>query len=167
MLLNPRYISGLVEGEGCFCIGISRHRTKKLGFDARLMFEIEMIIDDKPLLEKLQKTLRCGQIYQLNYERYSWRPHVKFAVKKLEDIQRRIIPFFQKYQLQGKKKRDFDLFCQAAEIFKKREHLTQGGLSKLRQIQSKMNLRRKLKWSSAKVRENRAPGGERSLSSNT
>lgn len=92
---------------------------------------------------------------------------MKFAVKKLEDIQRRIIPFFQKYQLQGKKKRDFDLFCQAAKIFGSKGHLTKRGLSKLRQIQSKMNLRRKLKWSSAKVRENRAPGGERSSSSDT
>ena len=113
MSLNPWYISGLVEGEGCFCIGISKHKTKSLGFDARLMFEIEMIIDDKPLLEALQQSLKCGQIYQLNYERYSWRPHVKFAVKKFEDIQRQIIPFFKKYQLRGKKKRDFDLFCQA------------------------------------------------------
>jgi len=163
MLLNPWYVSGLIEGEGCFCIAISRHKTKKLGFDARLMFEIEMIIDDKPLLEKLQRTLKCGRIYQLNYERYDWRPHVKFAVKKLEDIQRRIIPFFKKYQLRGKKKRDFDLFCQAAEIFKKREHLTRMGLSKLRRIQGRMNLRRKLKWSSAKVRENRAPGGEEKI----
>lgn len=163
MLLNPWYVSGLVEGEGCFCIGISRHRTKKLGFDARLMFEIEMIIDDKPLLEKLQKTLQCGQIYQLNYERYSWRPHVKFAVKRFGDIRGQIIPFFKKYQLQGKKKRDFDFFCQAAKIFENKGHLTKRGLSKLRQIQKKMNLRRKLKWSSAKVRENRAPGGEREV----
>ena len=45
MSLKPWYIVGLIEGEGCFCITISRHQTKKLGFDARLMFEIEMIID--------------------------------------------------------------------------------------------------------------------------
>lgn len=163
MELNPWYISGLVDGEGCFCIGISKHKTKKLGYDARLMFEVEMIIDDKPLLEKLQKTWQCGQIYDLNYERYSWRPHVKLAVKKFEDIQRKIIPFFEQYPLQGKKRKDFKLFCQAAGVFEKKEHLTKKGLSKLRQIQQKMNLRRKLKWSSAKVRENRVPGGKENL----
>lgn len=157
--LNPWYVVGLIEGEGCFCIGISKHRTKKLGFDARLMFEIEMIIDDEPLLTKLQKFFRCGQIYQLNYERYGWRPHVKFAVKKFDDIQNKIIPFFKKYKLQAKKGKDFLLFCQAAKIFEKKDHLTKTGLSKLRKIQSKMNLRRKLKRSSATVRENRAPGG--------
>lgn len=166
MFLNPWYICGLVEGEGCFCITISKHKTKKLGFDARLMFEIEMIIEDKPLLEQLKKSLQCGRLYDLNYERYGWRPHVKFATKKFVDIQEKIIPFFRRYPLQGKKRRDFQFFCQAADIFRRREHLTQSGLDSLRQIQMRMNLRKKLKWSFAKVRENRVPGGERSLSGN-
>lgn len=160
--LNPWYVTGLIEGEGCFCITISRHKTKKLGFDARLMFEVEMIIDDKPLLEKLQKHFSCGRLYVLNYERYNWRPHVKFAVKSHKDIQGTIIPFFIKYPLKGKKARDFDYFCKASKIFKSKAHLTKEGLEELRVIQSQMNLRKKLKQSSAKVRENRAPGGERS-----
>lgn len=144
MILNPWYITGLIEGEGCFCITISKHKTKKLGFDPRLMFEVEMIIEDKPLLEKLQLALGCGQIYILKYERYGWRPHVKFAVKSLKDIQKKVIPFFKKHQLQGKKAKDFVFFCQANEIFTKKEHLTLEGIKKLREIQSKMNLRKKL-----------------------
>jgi hypothetical protein len=162
-MLNPYYISGLVEGEGCFCISISKHKAKKLGFDPRLMFEVEMVIDDKPLLEELQKTLGCGHIYILNYDRYGWRPHVKFAVKNHKDIVERVIPFFKRYPLKGKKKKDFDLFCQAAKLFERKEHLTEGGIERLRDLQSRMNLRRKLKQSSARVRENRAPGGDRDL----
>ena len=163
MKLNPRYISGLVEGEGCFCITISKHKTNKLGLDPRLIFEIEMIIDDKPLLEKLQAKWGCGQIYILNYERYGWRPHIKYAVKNQKHIESIIIPFFKKYQLVGKKKKDFEYFCEASKIFEKGLHKTLKGINKLREIQSKMNLRRKLKASSAKVRENRAPGGEKSI----
>lgn len=163
MKLNPWYITGLIEGEGCFCITISKHKTKKLGFDARLMFEVEMIIDDKSLLEKLHKHFDCGRLYILKYERYGWRPHVKYAVKSHKDIQEKIIPFFKRYELKGKKKKDFDYFCLASEMFKKKEHLTLEGLSKLRDIQSRMNLRRKLKQSSARVRENRVPSGERSI----
>ena len=160
MKLNPWYVVGLVEGEGCFCVTISN----KFKLDPRLMFEIEMIIDDKPLLEKLQNTLGCGRIYILNYERYGWRPHVKFAVKNHKNIKEIIIPFFRKYELVGKKKKDFNYFCQACLIFDKSQHKTQKGIEKLREIQSKMNLRKKLKVSSAKVRENRAPGGGRSVS---
>ena len=145
MNLNPWYVTGLVEGEGCFCITISKHKTKRLGFDARPMFEIEMIIDDKELLENLCNYFSCGRIYILNYERYGWRPHVKYAVKSQKDIFKKIIPFFKKYPLKGKKKNDFLLFCEAAEMFNNKEHLTEDGLKKLRIIQSKMNIRRKLK----------------------
>lgn len=154
------YLSGLVDGEGCFCVTISKHKTKKLGFDPRLSFEIEMIIEEKPLLEEIQKTLDCGYIYILSYERYGWRPHVKFSVKSQKEIIEKIIPFFKKYPLQGKKRKDFEFFCKAADIFIDRQHLTPEGIEKLRMIQSKMNLRKKLKWSSARVRENRAPGGD-------
>lgn len=163
MKLNPWYVAGLIEGEGCFCITISKHKTNKTGFDPRLMFEIEMIIDDQPLLEKLRRTLGCGNIYILNYERYGWRPHVKYAVKNQKHISDIIIPFFKKYPLQGKKKKDFEFFCEANMLFERGNHKTKEGVNKLRNIQSKMNFRKKLKVSSAKVRENRAPGGDRNL----
>ena len=161
MVLDPWYVVGLVEGEGCFCITISKHKTKKLRFDARLMFEIEMIIDDEPLLQKVKDHFSSGQIFILNYRRYSWRPHVKYAVKSYQDICQNVIPFFEQYPLQGKKAKDFQLFCQAADLFKTKQHLTQEGLDRLRSIQSQMNLIRKLKLASARVRENRAPGRER------
>ena len=144
MEFDPWYITGFVEGEGCFCVSISKHKTKRLGFDARLMFEIEMIIDDKPLLLGLQRYFDCGYVYTLNYQRYGWRPHVKYAVKSQKEIFDKVIPFFRKFPLKGKKRKDFELFCQASEIFKTKKHLTEGGLKKLREIQLKMNIRRKL-----------------------
>ena len=158
--LPPDYIVGLVDGEGCFCITISKHKTKRTGFDPRLMFEIEMIIEDKPLLSQLYSFFGCGSLYELKYERYGWRPHIKYAVKSHKDMKNVIIPFFKKYPLKSKKLKDFMLFCEASELFERGEHLTIEGLEKLREIQSRMNMRNKEKWASAKVRENRAPGGE-------
>lgn len=163
-MLEPWYVTGLVDGEGCFCITLAKHKTTKTRLDPRLLFEMEMIIDDLPLLEELREFFDCGNVYILNYERYGWRPHAKFAVKSLKDIQGKIIPFFRKYPLQGKKRKDFDYFCTASQMFTDKEHLSLRGIRNLRKIQAKMNLRRKLKLagSSAKVRENRAPGGVRS-----
>lgn len=160
MVLKPWYVVGLIEGEGCFCITLAKHNTNKTGFDPRLMFEVEMIIEDKPLLEKLQEFFGCGHLYVLNYVRYGWRPHVKYAIKNQKHIEEVLIPFFKKHSLQGKKKKDFEYFCKGCEVFKKGEHKTIKGVEKLRLIQSKMNLRKKLKISSARVRENRVPSGE-------
>lgn len=76
-MLNPWYITGLIEGEGCFCISISKHKTNKVGFEVRPMFEVEMIFEDRHLLERIYEYFKCGKLYKLAYERYGWRPHVK------------------------------------------------------------------------------------------
>lgn len=140
--LNPWYITGFIEGEGCFAITISKHKTKKLGVDARLIFEVELRIDDRPILEKLQKILGCGNIYTFDYQKINWNPHVKFYVHSFRDLEEKVIPFFKKYPFQGRKAKDFELFCQAAEIFKKKEHLTPQGIEKLKKLRSGMNKRR-------------------------
>lgn len=139
VVLNPWYIVGFVEGEGCFAITISKHKTKKLGFDARLVFEIELRGDDKPILEKIKDYFGVGHIYNLNYERYGWFPHAKYAVHNLQEIKRSIIPFFKKYSLKGKKTKDFKIFCQAIKLFDKKRHLTVRGLNRLRNLRKYMN----------------------------
>ena len=140
--LNPWYITGFIEGEGCFAITISKHKTKKLGIDARLSFEIELRGDEKPILEMLQSFFGCGRIYDLKYKRYGWMPHVKYHVRGLKEITEIIIPFFVKYPLKGKKAKDFKLFCEAAEIFRKKEHLTEEGIRELRNLRKFMNKNR-------------------------
>ena len=45
MLLNPNYVVGFVDGEGCFSITINRHANRKLP-EIRLIFEIELREDD-------------------------------------------------------------------------------------------------------------------------
>lgn len=141
--INPWYITGFVEGEGSFGIIISKHKTKKLGYDARLSFEIELRGDDQSILEKIQQFFTCGHIYKLNYERYGWMPHAKYSIRKLSDIRDKLVPFFRKYPLQGKKAKDFALFCQALEeVFEKREHLSKKGINRLGEIRRFMNKRR-------------------------
>lgn len=70
-------------------------------------------------------------------------PHVKLSVRKQSDIKEKIIPFFRKYPLRGKKAKDFLLFCQAfEEVFEKRQHLTKEGIEQLEGIRRFMNGRR-------------------------
>lgn len=141
-VISPWYIVGFTEGEGCFAILLTKHKTKKLKKDANLCFEIELRIDDKPILEIIQKRLSCGRIVELHYDRYGWKPHVKFVVRKQSDLLYKVIPFFKTFPLQGKKRKDFLLFCQAAELFKKKRHLTEEGIAELSKIREFMNDRR-------------------------
>ena len=139
MRLPPDYIAGFIDGEGCFTITFAKHPERKLGVDPRLQFEIELRDDDAPILESIQKSLSCGRIYQLSYERYGWNPHTKFIISSIKEIREKLIPFLKKHRLRAKKKYSFQLFCQAAQVFAKREHLTLAGIEKLRKIRKKMN----------------------------
>jgi len=132
------YISGFVDGEGCFCISISKHKTSKTGFNARLIFEIELRADDREILESIGKTLDCGRIYDLNYDRYGWYPHVKLAITKIADIKEKVIPFFEKYPLRAKKRKTFIVFCKAIRIFDEKRHLTHEGLLELKKLRKEM-----------------------------
>ena len=141
--LDPSYIAGFVDGEGCFTIIISKHKQKRLGLDARLHFEIELRADDLEILKRIQKTLNCGRIYHIDYSKYGWSPHVEYKGSSIKHLTQKVIPFFKKHQLQTKKKHSFNCFCTAAKIFQRKEHLTLAGINKLRVIRKNMNQYRK------------------------
>lgn len=156
--LNPNYVTGFVDREGCFCISIGAHKTLKSRIEIKLEFEIELRADDREILERIRETFGCGNIYDLNYERYGWRPHVKYKVQKLDDFQTKLIPFFRQYPLQAKKKKSFEIFCRAVEAFGNKEHLKPNATQKFRKFQKQMRLDGK-KAITARVRENRLPRG--------
>ena len=135
-MLDPQYIVGFVDGEGCFCITHNRHRGTLP--EIRLIFEIEVREDDEDILRQIQSTLQCGSIYHLNYERYQkWRPHVKYKVSNFKDISTKIIPFFIRNPLRAKKRFQFQKFCQVAEMMSRKEHRTEGGIKRILEIRHK------------------------------
>ena len=134
--LHPEYIVGFVDGEGCFSITINNHIGRK---EVRLIFEIEMREDDKEILERVRKTLNCGHLYYLQYERYKkWRPHYKYKVSNFTDISKKIIPFFRKYPLQAKKKYSFEAFCKVAEMIQAKQHLRSEGIERIQVIRNEV-----------------------------
>ncbi|RJO59688.1 hypothetical protein C4546_01205 [Candidatus Parcubacteria bacterium] len=139
-ILHPQYIVGFVDGEGCFCVIISKHNTLKSKKEVRCIFEIEVREDDKPILEAIKKTLGCGKIYLLDYTRYSkWRAHAKFKVSNLPEIINKIIPFFEKNQLKAKKRKSFEIFKKIALMIQNKDHLHLKGIEKIEALRNKMN----------------------------
>ncbi len=138
-MLNPFYVVGFVDGEGCFCISIAKRG--KVMPEVRLFFEIELREDDLEILQQIKKVFGCGNIFYLDYPRYEkWRPHVEYKVGNFKDIYTKIIPFFKKYPLQAKKKEQFKRFCLVADMIEKREHLTEIGIDRIVQLRHKDSL---------------------------
>ena len=132
-MLNPHYVTGFVDGEGCFSITISKRRFRVP--EVRLKFEIELREDDELILKEIQKTLDCGSIYRLEYERYKkWRPHVKYQVGSFKDIKEKVIPFFKKYPPLAKKRFQFEIFCKVADMMDLKKHITEEGIEEIRSL---------------------------------
>ena len=138
-MLNPHYIVGFVDGEGCFSISLNKNGNRLP--EVRLIFEIELREDDEPILHEIQKVLDCGNIYRLDYERYAkWQPHVKLKVSNFSDISNKVIPFFQRYPPQAKKRLQFEQFCLVAGLIKTKQHLTAEGVGRIRALRHRDSL---------------------------
>jgi len=63
----------------------------------------------------------------------------RLIVTKINDIITYIIPFFDKYKIEGSKYKDYVNFKEAAILIKNKEHLTEKGLNKIIELKKYMN----------------------------
>ena len=68
---------------------------------------------------------------------------VTFQITKFTEIIDTIIPFFDKYPLQGQKALDFEDFKRVSDIMKTNSHLTVEGFNEVLKIKERMNKNRK------------------------
>ena len=148
--ISPDALSGFVVGEGCFYVESGFDKKYRLKWRIRPAFCVEVRHDDRSILESLKEAIGCGNIYELDFGRYKgyeekkWRPHVKYRVSNIEDISQKVVPFFQKYPLFGRKKRCFDIFCRLVGEMKEKRHLDPMGLEKVKvQVQELNTLNKK------------------------
>jgi len=131
---DPHWIAGFVYGEGCFYVVIKNCSTNISGFQAQLKFQITQHIRDEELLISLVDYFGCGQ-----YFISKGRDWGDFTLTKFSDITVKILPFFDKYPLQGVKSLDYADFKRVSELMKAKAHLTSEGLEQIRIIKSGMN----------------------------
>lgn len=134
-ILDPNYVVGFVDGEGCFSITVNKHHGRLS--EVRLVFAIELEESDREILERIVLTIGCGKIYRLVYKNHpTWQPHCKLKVSNFKDIDGKVIPFFTKYPLQAKKRAQFNRFCKVAQMIKEKSHLGDKNIKEILCIRS-------------------------------
>ena len=128
------YISGYVDGEGCFSVSFSRRKKLSIGWETKPSFAVGQNYDRAEVIELLKKYFNCGSIRR----DYSDKT-LKFEVRNITDLAEKIIPHFQKYPLLSSKRKDFELFVKICKMVQKRKHLKKEGLWKIVQIAYQMN----------------------------
>lgn len=131
--LNPYYLTGFTDGDGCFTVTVRKSPSNKIGWRVVCCFQIGLAIEDKDLLEKIQATWGVGDIV---------KPVVNvlhYRVTNIQDLINVIIPHFEKYSLITQKQADFKLFKEIVQIIKRGEHVKQEGLQQILNLRATLN----------------------------
>lgn len=133
MKLSAEWITGFVDGEGCFHVGISRHPEMSTGFQVLPEFTVVQHERDVQILQALKSHFACGVVRKNHGDRMAYR------VRSLEHLNERIVPFFLKHPLKSKKRIDFEKFRSILSMMEAGEHLTPEGVEAIRRIAAQMN----------------------------
>jgi hypothetical protein len=127
------WLVGFISAEGCFFVDIQISATTKSGVNIQLDFIISQHVRDEQLMANIVEFFGCGNIYT--------RGNIcRFRVTNLKDIITKVIPRLSKETpIIGEKLKDFEDFCQVANMMKDKKHLSPEGLDLVRQIKARMN----------------------------
>lgn len=100
---DPQWLTGFVDGEGCFYTRITKSKSDLKKFNIALVFSISQHVLDLLLFEHIIEYLNCGIIEQVSTRKNS----MVYVVYKFSDIVEKIIPFFEKNPLLGIKRLDY------------------------------------------------------------
>ena len=133
------WISGFVDGEGCFSVSLIRNPTTSSGWQVFPEFVVTQGEKSRAALEIIKKYFQCGEIY-LNRRRDNHKENLlRFCVRSRKDLKEKIIPFFIKFPLRTEKKEDLKKFVTILALMEQEIHKKIQGLKKIAKIIQSMN----------------------------
>jgi hypothetical protein len=140
------YISGYVDGEGCFCISFVPSDRHRFGWEVRPSFSVSQNGDRAELLYEIQELWDCGHIRPDRSDKT-----LKFEVRSISDLLLRVIPHFREYPLRSSKQRDVELFDKICRLIGDRRHLEMQGMTEIVRLAMRMNPSGKRKYSASEI----------------
>jgi hypothetical protein len=133
MNLEPQWIVGFVDGEGCFFVGINDNFT--LTQKKQVLPEFVVVQHERNVatLHALKNYFKCGVVRVNHGDRMCYR------VRGHANLMQVILPFFEKHKLKTKKRIDFEKFRDIVRLMDNKEHLTAEGIEKINKIRNQMN----------------------------
>lgn len=142
------YISGYVDGEGCFNVSFSKRDKFTLGWETKPSLSVSQNENRSEPLYKMQKIFKSGFMRRDFSDKT-----LKYEVRSLDDLLTKVIPHFEKYPMMSSKQNDFKLFKSIILLMKKNEHLNKKGLRKIIDLAFRMNPGGKRKFSKEDILE--------------
>jgi len=133
--LDPWFVSGLTEGEGCFCVSFALRAKLRTGLEVRPSFSLSLNEKDLELLKDLQTFFGCGWIRESKTDRT-----FKYEARAVDDLTGLVAPHFERYPLRGSKARSFAAFADVCRMVEQGDHLRRDSLRVIIDVAYEMNL---------------------------
>jgi len=140
------YISGYVDGEGCFCISFQPSERHRFGWEVRPSFSVSQNSDRSQVLFLIQKVWQCGSIRPDRSDNT-----LKYEVRNIEALVGTVLPHFCAFPLMSSKQSDFEKFASVFEAVSEQRHLLREGLERIVQLSMEMNPSGKRKYSGDQI----------------
>ena len=117
--LDPLWVVGFVDGEGCFYVSIHHNESAKptRGWHVQPTFQVSQHRDHRDVLEDLAQFFGCGTVRTKGRDSSVDVYVVHSSILLVE----RIIPFFERNELRVKRK-DFESFGFITKAIRTRSH---------------------------------------------
>ena len=127
--LDPWWIVGFVDGEGCFSVSVHHNpRNARRTGDWQLtpVFQVYQHESQSVLLESIRNHFGCGRLSHKGPK----STVMTYSVSRLADLEERVIPFFEEFCLLVKD-RNFRTFASIVRAMRIREHWSADGFDRL------------------------------------
>ena len=146
------YISGFVDGEGCFCVSFQPSKRHRFGWEIRPSFSVSQNADRAELLYVIQRW-GCGFIRPDRSDKT-----IKFEVRNVGALIEKVLPHFQEHPLASSKQRDVEKFERICKLIHTGRHLKWEGFMEVVKISMQMNPSGKRKYLESDILKSLLPG---------
>ena len=103
------YISGYVDGEGCFAIAVNRNPTCRSGFQLVPEFHVSQNGERAQVLALIRARFGGSGYIKPNGKKDR---ALVYVVRRRRDLLQHVIPFFERSPLVSSKQQDFETFAE-------------------------------------------------------
>ena len=147
------YISGFVDGEGCFCVSFQPSKRHRFGWEVRPSFSVSQNADRAELLTMIQEKWGCGFIRPDRSDKT-----LKYEIRNVGELVAKVLPHFTMYPLLSSKNADFHRFARICQLVNDDRHLEREGFEEIVRLAMEMNPSGKRKYLGSEILNSLRPG---------
>jgi len=133
------WVVGFIDGEGCFSVSIQKSPHTKLGWQVFPEFVVTQGEKSIDALKTVRDFFDCGRVFiNKRFDNHNENLY-RYCVRSQQDLNNKIIPFFNDNPLRTAKKIDFEIFEQVMDMMKEQKHLSRDGIIEITKLSQKMN----------------------------